>query len=123
MSIPDPNAQEPVAELDANLYQQYKVAAGNAEAWANIAGRLKEQLQAQIGAAHAGTVDGNKVLTYRPSRKYAEAALQKQYPDMTQHFLRLQTREVFDMEAFAIRHPDIAEQFRVRSLREVAGGE
>ena len=119
MPLPDPKKDEPVVELDKNLFREYLQAKTNADAWVQIAMNLKRQILDSIGPAHAATVEGVKVLTYRPSKKYVEAELRKQYPDLVQHFMRPETTTVFDMEAFVMRHPDIAEQFRVRSLREV----
>lgn len=122
MPIPDPHTNEPTIEADRALVVQYQQAAGNAAAWQAIADRLKAQMQEQIGDNYALTLDGEKVFTYRPTRGYAEAQLRKQYPDLTQHFFRTEARQVFDMEAFAIRHSEIAEQFRIRSFREAFGG-
>lgn len=119
MPVPDIHAGEPTVEVDPVLFRRWHEAARNAARWKTIAERERRLLEKEIGDAYAGTIDGDKVLTYRPSDKWAGAEIVKQYPDLTQHFMRPQTQEVFDVEAFRFQYPDIAAKFRVRSFRAV----
>lgn len=117
MPLPDPHADEPTVEVDSNLWKLWNQAVTNAEGWANEAKRLRAQLEESLGDAYAATVDGVKVLTYRPTKKYADARLRKDFPDLTEHFVRVEKVEVLDTERFAAQHPDIAEKYRIRSFR------
>jgi hypothetical protein len=119
MPLPDPYATEPVVELDPTKVKRWVEARENAEAWQKIADQLKSELMAEIGDAHAGKVGDEKVITYRPSAKYAEARLRKDHADLAQHFMRDRLETYFDMDAFAKRHPDIAAQYQVRQFRQV----
>src|SRR5262245_45655238 len=121
MATHDPHKDEPTVQVDEGLVRQWYEAESNASRWKSHAAKLRGLIEEQIGDAFAGMVGNDKVITFRPTARYAEAALIKAYPDLTQHFMRPVTNEVFDLEAFQIRHPEIAEQFRVRSFRAVSG--
>jgi hypothetical protein len=119
MAVPQRKNPDETVEVPADLVAKYQEAEVNASAWAKIRDQYKSQVQALLGSATAATVDGEPVFTYRPSEKWAEAQIIKHYPDMVQHFMRVEQREVFDLEAFRIRHPQIADQYRVRTFRAV----
>jgi hypothetical protein len=115
---PDPYANEPTQEIDRDKFKLWQEARANAKAWTEEAERLRGELEAAMGDAFAATVDGRKVLTYRPGSAYAVRAIQRDYPDLVQHFLvRKQTWEL-DIARFAAEHPDVVERYRVRSFRE-----
>lgn len=117
MALPDRYENEDVVEIPADLYQSLLEASAHADGWAKIRDGYKVKIRALIGQAQAAMVDGIKVVTYRPSNKWAEARIVKDHPDLAEHFMRQETREVFDLEAFRIRHPEIAEAYRVRQFR------
>jgi hypothetical protein len=119
--VPDKHAEEPVTEIDKDYFKLWKEARAAADAWNKEVVRLRGLLEEQLKAARAtaGTVDGEKVLTFRPSNTYAVAQLREQYPDLTGHFMKHTMVTELDIAAFAAAHPDIAEQFRSRSFREV----
>jgi len=117
MPIPDPYADEPTAELDRDLWKRYLEAVDAVEKWTKELDRRRKRLEEQIGRAHAGTVDGVKVIFWRPTATYATAALLKAYPDLTAHFFKRVFRDEFQMSDFAGSHPEIAEQYRSRSFR------
>jgi plasmid stabilization system protein ParE len=119
MALIDKHKDEPTAELDRDLFTQYMEAENNAAAWKSVANRLREALEKQVGDAFAGTIDGVKVVTHRPADNYAVARLQKEHPEIAQHYVRYETSAVFDIELFAKAHPEIANQYRVRSFRKV----
>src|SRR4030095_13918079 len=117
MPLPDKHADEPTVELDPDIYRLYREARRAEVGWKKIADGYRAQIEQQIGDSFAATVEGVKVITYRPESKYAEGQLQKDYPDLTQHYRHEVTKEVFDMELFAKTHPEVAEQYRIRSFR------
>lgn len=119
MPLPDKYADEPVVELDKDKVTLWRNAQDAADQWQAHADALKRELISMVGANHAGTVDGQKVITYRPMNKYAEARIRDEYPDLVRHYLveRLETR--LDMQAFARQHADVAERYRVRQFRFV----
>jgi hypothetical protein len=113
----DPHQAEQTVELDPLLWTLYQQAQINADGWQLEADKLKAKVIAQIGDAYAATVDGIKVAYYRPTAKYAESRLVADNPDLVQHFMKWQRKEIFDLEAFMAQHPDVAERYRVRSFR------
>lgn len=115
----DPHADEPTQELDKVTYLQYLEALGNAKAWKQEADRLQAMLDEQLGDAYAGTIDGRKLVTHRPTERWAESTLIKDNPDLTQHYFKQKVVEVFDFAAFRSAHPDVAEKYRVRSFRTI----
>lgn len=119
MPLPDKHANEPTVEVGQGLFQDMMAAKTAAEAWTQRYNELKKQMQERIGDAYAATVDGVKVLTYRPKATYAESRLRQDYPDLTQHFMELTVQDTFNIDKFKEAHPDIAEQYRVRALVEV----
>ena len=119
MPLPDKHANEPTVEVGLSLYQEMMAAKSAAEAWATRYNELKKEMQERIGDAYAATVDGVKVLTYRPKATYAESRLRSDYPDLTQHFIEMKVQDVFNMDKFREAHPDIAAQYRIRALVEV----
>lgn len=119
MPVPDQHVDEAKAEVSALLYAGWREAEENAKAWDKVARERRQALEEVLGNASAGTIEGRVVVTYRPSDKWAVAALMKAYPDLTQHFMRpAPVREELDLEAFRKAHPDVADQFRVRVFRD-----
>lgn len=118
MALPDRNAAEDVVEIDEGTWAAYLEAQANVDGWTKIRDGLKDKIQTLLGSATAAMVNGEKVITYRPSDKWAEARILKDYPDLAQHFMYKETKDIFNMEAFALRHPDIAEAYRVRQFRK-----
>lgn len=123
MSTPAPYADEPTQEIDRAIFARWQEARSNADAWAKEALRLRTHLESMLGDAFAATIDGRKVLTYRPGQKYATAAIRRDFPDLTQHFMTTKLEEVLDMDRFLAAHAEIAERYRVRSFREVDSAE
>ena len=119
MPLPDPWANEPTREVDEDTYKLLQEAKAAVSAWTSEVARLKNKLMEQMGDAFAATINGEKVYTYRPKDQYAVGRLIKDYPELTQHFFVVQEQNVFDMDRFKKKHLDIAEQYRVRELREV----
>jgi hypothetical protein len=50
------------------------------------------------------------------------AALVRDNPELTKHYMKRREVEELDIESFALVHGDIANKYRVREFR-VAGGE
>jgi hypothetical protein len=121
MPLPDPHASEPTTEVDRDTYKLYEEAKGAVKAWTTEMVRLKKKLIEEIGDAYAATIDGEKVLGYRPKDAYAEARLRQDYPDLTEHFVEVKVQSVFNMDRFAEQHPDIAAKYRIRALVELDG--
>lgn len=119
MPIPDPYANEPTAEVDAYNYTKWCEAMDAASKWHKEADRIRELLEKQLSGAHAGTVNGKKVLTNRPQRKYAGAAIRRAYPDVAEHFIKKVVLDEFQVDDFVSAHPDLAEPYRIRSFRMV----
>jgi len=119
MPLPDKHANEPTVEIQASLFQEMMEAKTSVEAWTKRYNELKAEMTALIGDAYAATLDGVKVLTYRPKATYAESRLRQDFPDLTQHFVELKAQDVFNMDKFREAHPDIAEKYRIRALVEV----
>ncbi len=117
MPLPDPYADEPTSELDPEIYKLWQQARQNAEGWTKEAERLKARLIGAVGKATAGTINGEKVIYYRPSDSYAVARLVKENPDLTQHYMVIKEDEVLDMDHFKMVHPEVAEKYRVRTFR------
>lgn len=116
MPLPDPHAGEPTAEIDPDTWTLLGQAKDSVDAWQKEFNRLKAKLIEELGDAYAATINGVKVASYRPQTRYAEARIIKDYPDLSVHFFRSQTENVFDMARFAEQHPDIAQRYRVRSF-------
>jgi hypothetical protein len=119
MPLPDPFFNEPFVQLDPDKVKLWRQAVDAARAWGEEAEKRRDELIADLGDAHAGKVGDDKVITYRPETRWAEARLVKENPDLAQHFFRSQTREVFALTEFREHHPEIAEKYRVRSFRGV----
>ena len=119
MPLPDRYENEPTIQLDPEKVNRWREARANAEAWQDIADKIKAELVGDLGDATAGKIGDDKVITYRPSERYAEARIRQDHPDLVPHFMRTKTQEVFDMAAFRRSHPEIAEQYHVRQFRLV----
>lgn len=117
MPLPDPYADEATVQVTPSLYLSWRNAQDAADAAQKLADVYKEQLMKEVGDSHAGMVGDQKVVSYRPTTRYAESRLCKENPELTQHFYHEETREVFSMDDFRRRHPDVAEKYRVRQFR------
>jgi hypothetical protein len=105
-------------ELDSDKVKLMEEAKAQIKAWTHHYNRLKTELITALGDATAGTVNGEKVVYYRPKDQYAITRLEADYPDLVEHFKKMEFREVLDVEAFASQHPDILDQYRVRAFVE-----
>src|SRR5262245_32708717 len=101
MPLPDKHADEATVELAEDLWAQYLDYRHNEAGWRKLAEEARAAIIASMGTATAALVGGAKVATYRPSAGYAEKRLCEEYPDLTQHYLRTETRQVLDMDLFA----------------------
>ena len=119
MPLPDPHANEPTVELDGDIVKLFWEAKDAESAWRAEAERLYKRIVEALGDAYAGTVNGEKVLTYRPKAIYAGSRLRKDFPDLTEHFMEYKTSVEFNVDKFAEQHPEIAERYRVRALNRV----
>lgn len=117
MPLPDPYANEPAIDLDETKVQLWLNAQDAADRWQEHADALKKELMESMGNAHAGLVNGKKVITYRPSEKWATSRLIKDYPDVTRHYMVDRTRSELDINAMLNQHPDIVNQYQVRQFR------
>lgn len=120
MPLPDQHANESTVEVDRDLVKLLRQASEAITAWEKERERLKLKLIEQMGDAYAGTVDGVKVVSYRPKDQYALGRLQKDYPDLVSHFMTWKTREVLDLDRFSASHAEILEQYKVRAFVELA---
>src|SRR5678815_5044356 len=111
--------KEPTVEIPLELFRKYQEARRNREDWASWEKHYADKIQELMGDKPAATVDGKKVLSWRPSEKWSEVGIRREYLEIAQHFDV--TREVtrFDVKAFVAQHPDLAEPFRSRSFRMV----
>lgn len=119
MPLPDPHAGESTVELPEDLWSAYDQALATLKQWTEYVNELKARMLKELGDAYAGTVNGKKVISHRPKDQYAIARLRDDYPDLTAHFMRWKTEEVFDQEAFGAQHPEILEQYKVRALTKL----
>lgn len=119
MPLPDPHAGESTREVNPDTVKLLDQAKESVKAWSAEVVRLSNRLREEMGDAFAATVDGEKVYAYRPQANYAVARLQKDYPDLTRHFMKSQVVEALDIALFARAHPEIAEQYRVRALNRL----
>jgi len=113
----DKHRDEPTAEVDAGLVAEWRAAKATKAAWEIEEKRLRQLLEKQLGDAHAGTVDGEKVLTNRPIKTYRVQALLADNPDLAAHYF-VPGPDVFQVERFARMHPEIAERYRSRAFKD-----
>lgn len=119
MPVPEPWSGETTTELDPDKYKLWQEAKAAVKAWQEEADRLVAELITSLGDATAGTLDGTKVVSYRPKQQYAVRRIEEDYPDLVRHFQKPKISNVTDMEAFAAAHPEIADRYRVREFREL----
>ena len=121
--MPDKHADEIAVEIDHDKWFQYQRAMAASRQWKKIADDMLASIKVDMGDAYAITMEGVKVATYRPTNRYAEAQLCKDYPELTRHFMHTEIKETLDVLKFAATYPDIAATYRVRSFREVEDSE
>ncbi len=120
MPVPDKHADELTQEIGTHLYLRWQEARSAEKAWKEESERLRKEIEAQLGTATAGTISGEKVVSYRPGEGYAWRRIMDDYPDLAEHFVVRRTVNELDVDRFAAAHPDIAEVYRIRSFREIS---
>ena len=118
--VPGKHEEEPRTEIQGDLYAKWIDARGQATKWGQLAALYRDQLEAQMGSNTAGTVNGHTVVTYRYKDRYAVAALVRDNPGLTQHYMKTREIEELDIDTFASIHPEIAGKYRIREFR-IAG--
>lgn len=119
MPLPDPYADELTVEIDRDKFKLWQEAKAAVKAWQQEADRLALDLRDSMHGLSAGTVDGRKVVSYRPKDQYAVGRLIKDYPDLTKHFMKPELVETLDLAAFISAHAEVAEKYRVREFRSL----
>lgn len=117
MALPEPRPEEDAIEVDRDTAKLLQEARDAMKAWEEEVERLKKKLQDEMGDATAATVDGRLIATWRPKETYREAALVKDNPDLTQHYMETEVVTKFNMGRFAEMHPDIAAKYQSREFR------
>jgi hypothetical protein len=117
MPLPDPYQDELTTEIDRDKFKLWQEAKAAVRAWQAEADRLAADLRDSLHGMTAGTIDGRKIVTYRPKDQYATNRLIRDYPDLTSHFMKPKLVDTLDIEAFVAAHPEIADQYRVREFR------
>lgn len=117
--LPDPHAGEPTREVNPDLVARLDAAKDAVKSWTAEVVRLSTRLREEMGDAYAATVGGIKVYSYRPQDNYAVARLRKDYPELTEHFLKHEMTVSLDIALFARAHPEIAEQYRIKALNRL----
>ena len=117
MPLPDPYAGEPTTELDPDKVTLWLNAQDAADRWQEHADALKRELMENMGGAHAGLVNGKKVITYRPSDKWATSRIIGEYPEIANHYMVERSIVQLDVEAMRRAHPEIVDRYQVRQFR------
>ena len=117
MPLPDPYQDELTVEIDRDKHKLWLEAKANAVAWEAEANRLRRDLLDSLHGMSAGTVDGNKVVTYRYKDQYATSRLIKDYPDLCEHYITPVSVPTLNITVFKDAHPEILEKYRVREFR------
>lgn len=117
MPLPDPYADELTVEIDADKYKLWREAKEAAKAWLAEADRLALDIRASMHGLSAGTINGAKVVAYRPKDQYATGRLVKDYPDLCEHFMKPELVTTLDIKAFVAAHPEVADKYRVREFK------
>lgn len=120
MPVPGKHEGEPRTEVQASLYEAWLDARSQASKWGQLAADYRHQLEQWLGDNTAGTVNGRTVVTYRYKDRYAIAALVRDNPALTEHYMRKREVEELDIDTFASIHPEIAGRYRIREFR-IAG--
>lgn len=120
MAVPEKHEDEVRTEVQGDLYADWLHAREQAQIWDRKKKVLESQLLAQMGQATGGMVGGRLVCTYRYKDHYAVAALVRDNPALTEHYMKDYTVSKLDIDTFAMVHPDIARKYQVREFR-VAG--
>lgn len=123
MPVPRKHDDEPKTEIQGDLYADWVDARDQMQRWTLRAEELRRKLEEQLGEATAGTIHGKVMLTYRYKSGYATRALVRDYPVLTESYMRSRVVEELDMDAFSASHPGLAEKYRIRELRRVSATE
>lgn len=115
----DKYAHEPTTEISEDLYFRWYALHEEIKEKTRELERLADCIQEEIGSAHAATINGVKVLTYRPVNRYREADLRREYPELTDAFIKPKIIDTFDMSTFVNKYPEIAKLYQSRSMRDV----
>lgn len=123
MPVPSKHDNEPRTEIQGDLYADWVDARDQMQRWTLRAEELRRKLEEQLGEATAGTIHGRVMLTYRYKSGYATRALIRDFPALTEDYMRSRVVEELDMDAFVASHPDLAARYRIRELRRVSSVE
>jgi hypothetical protein len=115
----DKNKDEPTAEVDSVAYRRWRVAEDAIKQWKIESELAQAELKRQVGDAHAGTIDGKKVIYYRPIATYRQKDLLAENADLASHYF-VPGPDVFQMERFAAMHPEIADKYRSRAFKDAS---
>jgi len=77
---------------------------------------LRAEVTERIGD-HNGIKVGDTVVTYMPTHRWRESELRREYPELTDQYVREVTVEKFDVDSFASQWPKLAVEFQVRTWK------
>jgi hypothetical protein len=104
--------------LDAHLPLLEEIAEcqESVDYWKKRQAKLEETLAALLGDSELGTVNGEKVVTFKPVDRFKGAEFAKQYPDLSQAYMHEETKRVVDVQLLRIARPDLYSEFCSRPL-------
>lgn len=114
-----PQPEEETVALDAHVAKLKKLAecSDNIKFWQKEYAKAQEAIDAVMGDATVGTVDGAQVLTYRYEDRFRGGEFKKKYPDTWRSYVTEVTEKKFNLELFKLSRPDLYEEFKVRSMK------
>jgi hypothetical protein len=94
-------------------YLEYKKAA---DSWEDYRRGIRKQIAAATGNAPIVKIGDEVVLTYALKGQFSGTRFAAEYPALAAEFTRVQAKEYLDTDALRAEHPDIADQFTVRTF-------
>jgi hypothetical protein len=115
----NPVPDEETVALDAHVDKLKKLAqcSDNIKFWKTEYEKAQAEIEKVMGEATIGTVDGQKVITYRYEDRFRGGDFKKKYPDTWRTFVTEVVEKKFNVDLFRASRPDLYDEFRVRAMK------
>lgn len=106
----------PQASLDhcANILAAYREARAEMERWKEASEVLRRRIEAAMGDADEGIIDGRRVITYRREGAFSPAKFMQEQRELAEKYSRERTGTEIDIERLRQDFPHIYQQYRSR---------
>lgn len=117
-TVATPTSKRKTADLSrlAELNKNYRQGLEDLKVLQAYLDSLATQIKKAMGSAHEAKIDGVLAFTYAPTKSYAWGEFAKEHPEIAETYRVKVVKEEVDKDRILREHPTLVEPFRTRQF-------